>query len=47
MMPAPDFGKSLFSTQKQGDESSVLGEYFPVRNYMTKADLERVGCTQR
>ncbi|MES2072649.1 MAG: hypothetical protein V4488_19975 [Pseudomonadota bacterium] len=45
MMPSADFyPHSLFATRKPGDETAVLGEYFPHATYMSKAEFEKLGC---
>ncbi len=44
MMPSADFDRSLFATQKPGQEQQVLGEYYPQSAYQSKADFEARGC---
>ena len=39
--------KSLFATQKPGDEQATLGEYYPVSTYQSKAGFEALGCPAR
>jgi hypothetical protein len=44
MMPSANFPNSLKSTQKPGDEASVLGPYYPTTTYENKAAFEARGC---
>lgn len=44
MMPAADFGQSVFSVRKPGEEQEVMGAYFPQAGYFTKAAFEARGC---
>lgn len=44
MTPADDFAEAVQNTQTPGDEYSVMGEYLPVTEYMSKAEFEALGC---
>ena len=44
MKPSPGFTRSLWSTKVPGDETAVLGDYYPAANYESKAAFEARGC---
>ena len=44
MLPAPDFKHSVFDVHNPGEEASALGEYFPRAKYMSRQEVEKLGC---
>lgn len=43
MLPSPDFENAIQNVLETGDEENVLGEYFPVIQYMSTEEFEALG----
>jgi len=44
MLPAASFRHAIQDTTVPGDERSVLGPYYPVGTYTSKAAFQKRGC---
>lgn len=44
MLPSPSFHHAIQDTTTPGDEKAVLGQYYPVGKYTTKAAFQKHGC---